>query len=101
MTHTHAHTHRDDQWEVDEYEVSLVMSSYLVAFAITKFSNITARSAKYDVLVQVVARPDAIANGDGAHALKEAATIVDFFSDYFNQTYPLKHTSKKNIALFF
>lgn len=78
---------------MDEYEDSLVMSTYLVAFAITKFSMISTRSAKYDVLVQVVARPNAIDNGDGGHALKEAAAIVDFFSDYFNQTYPLKHTS--------
>ena len=69
------------------------MSTYLVAFVVSKFEKINGTTPK-GVLVEVAARPEAILNGEGDYALKEAMTIIDFFADYFNVSYPLKKSSK-------
>ena len=69
------------------------MSTYLVAFVISNFDTIKNESAT-NVTVEVSARPDPIANGGGDFALNEAIKIIDFFSDYFNLSYPLPKLSK-------
>ena len=92
--------YRDSNWMVDSFEESEIMSTYLVAFAVTQFEKIETRSPKYNVFVQVYARPDAIKNNEGDHALKEAAKIIDYFSDYFNTTYPLKQSSNIYLLLY-
>ena len=50
-------------------------------------------SPKYQIEIEVYARPEAIDNGEGEYALNEAAEIIDFFSDYFNTSYPLAQSS--------
>jgi aminopeptidase N len=69
------------------------MSSYLVAFVVSNFKKITKISSKL-VEVNVLARSNAIENGDGDFALNVAANLIDFFANYFNVSYPLKKSSK-------
>ena len=68
------------------------MSTYLVAFVVSKFEKINGTTPK-GVIVEVAARPDAIRNGEGDYALGEAMKIIDFYADYFNISYPLKKSS--------
>lgn len=79
----------------DEFDESVSMSTYLMAYAITDFKNISMLSTKGKI-IEVAARPNAIDDNDGEFALKQAADIIDFFSDYFNVEYPLDKSSKKN-----
>ena len=83
---------RDPDWEIDFYEKTLPMSTYLVAFVISNFKVIRTTTSK-GVDVEVAGRPDAIDEGHGDYALDEATKIIDFFVDYFNVTYPMPKSS--------
>ncbi len=50
-------------------------------------------SSKYNIQVEVVARPDAIDNGDGKYALDVAIRMIEFFTEYFNVSYPMTKSS--------
>lgn len=80
----------DPEWSVDKFEVSVKMSTYLVAYIVSNFKKISMKSPKYGVEIEVAGRPEAIDNGEGDFALKEAAEIIDYYSDYFNISYPLQ-----------
>ena len=69
------------------------MSTYLVAYAVSNFDMIKTKSPKYGIDIEVAARPEAIKNGEGEFGMMEAATILDFFSDYFNVKYPMTKSS--------
>ena len=79
---------------MDVFEKTLPMSTYLVAFAVTNFESINQTSEKYNIQIEVVARPEAIMNGEGDYGLSEAAKIIDYFVDYFNISYPLAKSGK-------
>lgn len=68
------------------------MSTYLVAFVISDFTNINDMTIK-GTYVEISARPEAIKNKEADYALVETKTILDFFSEYFNVPYPLKKMS--------
>ena len=68
------------------------MSTYLVAFVISDFTNINDATGK-GTDVEISARPEAIKNKEADYALVETKTILDFFSEYFNVPYPLKKMS--------
>ena len=87
----------DANWQVDYFNTTVDMSTYLVAFVISDFKLINDISPKSGVLVEVAARPEAIDNGDGDYALGEAMEIIDFFADYFDVPYPLKKSSNNLI----
>lgn len=72
------------------------MSTYLVAFVVSNYKTISATS-KGGVLVEVAGRPEAIDAGDGQFALEEALTYIDFLTEYFNVSFPLKKLSKPKI----
>ena len=69
------------------------MSSYLVAFVVSNFKSITKNSSKYNILMEVVARPDAIDRGEGDFALKEGGLIIDYFAELLDIKYPIKKMS--------
>ncbi|CAG5120980.1 unnamed protein product, partial [Candidula unifasciata] len=71
---------------VDEYEETVRMSTYLVAYVISDFKNISATS-KDGVEVRVFASEDKIHMGQVA--LKAAVTILDYYSSFFGTPYPL------------
>ena len=84
----------DPDWMVDEFEETVKMSTYLVAFVVSNFDKISMDSPVNKVLIEVAGRPEAIAKGEGDFALNEAAEIIDFFSSYFGIKYPLSKSSK-------
>lgn len=87
-------TYKDDtQWEIDYFNRTVPMSTYLVAYVIAEFDVISTITGK-NVSVEVAARPEAINNGEGNFGLEEAAKIIDFFVDYFDVPYPLPKSSK-------
>lgn len=86
---------QDKDWIVDRFEKSVKMSTYLVAFVVSNLEKITQQSPRFNVTIEVYARPEAIQANEGDFGLKEAAEIIDYFSEYFNVPYPLKKSSKK------
>ena len=83
-------------WKIDTFEQTVQMSTYLVAFVVSNFEKITKNSTK-SIEVSVLARKDAIDAKDGDFALDESIKNLDFFADYFNISYPLQKSSKKNM----
>lgn len=84
---------RDADWEVDYYNETVPMSTYLVAFVVSDFAVVSNRTNK-GIIVEVAGRPQAIENGDGEYALTEACKIIDYFVDYYNVSYALPKSSK-------
>ena len=69
------------------------MSTYLVAYVISDFKKISKKSAKYQIEVEIAARPEAIDNNEGDYALEVTAKVLDYFTDYFGVAYPLRKSS--------
>jgi adipocyte-derived leucine aminopeptidase len=86
---------QNSDWQKDIYEVSVPMSTYLIAYVISNFDSINKTSPNKTVLIEVAARPEAIKGGEGDFALEEAMIIIDFFADYFGIDYPLPKLSKR------
>lgn len=87
----------DPDWMVDEFEETVIMSTYLVAFVISNFEKISKYSPVNNVLIEVAGRPEAISSNEGEFALNEAAEIIDFFSSYFGIKYPLTKSSNLRV----
>lgn len=75
----------DDLLE-DHFDVSVKMSTYLVAFVVCDFKYVTAATSS-GVQVSIYAAPEKI---DQTHyALEVAVKMLDFYDEYFNIKYPL------------
>lgn len=70
----------------DHFDVTVKMSTYLVAFIISDFKSVS-RMTKSGVKVSVYAVPDKINQAD--YALDAAVTLLEFYEDYFSIPYPL------------
>lgn len=68
-------------YSYDEFQESLPMSTYLVAFVVSDFKNLT------DGNFSVWARPSALESA--RYALEVGPKILRFFESYFNISYPL------------
>ena len=84
---------KSNGWELDTFENSVPMSSYLVAFVVSDFESIRKNSSKYNIKVEVYAKAESINKGHCDFALDEASRILDFYTDYFNVKYPLVKSS--------
>ena len=93
LCHFFSSPQRDGQFEVDVYEPTVPMSTYLVAFVVSDFKCASRMTSK-NILVEICARRNAIEKNLGEYALGETATIIDFFVDYFNVSYPLSKSSE-------
>jgi aminopeptidase N len=71
----------------DEFEESVQMSTYLVAFVVCDFVVVSKISEK-SVNVSVIAAKDKIEQAD--FALNAATKIMDFYDDFFGVPYPLE-----------
>ncbi|XP_055968368.1 endoplasmic reticulum aminopeptidase 1 [Sorex fumeus] len=70
----------------DHFDVTVKMSTYLVAFIISDFKSVS-KMTKSGVKVSIYAVPEKI---DQAHyALDAAVTLLEFYEDYFSIPYPL------------
>uniref|UniRef100_H0VNK8 Aminopeptidase n=2 Tax=Cavia porcellus TaxID=10141 RepID=H0VNK8_CAVPO len=70
----------------DQFDVTVKMSTYLVAFIISDFESVS-KMTKNGVKVSVYAVPDKI--NQAAYALDAAVTLLEFYEDYFSIPYPL------------
>ena len=71
----------------DEFEESVEMSTYLVAFVVCDFDVVSKISGK-NVNVSVIAAKDKIQQAD--FALQAATNLMDFYDDFFGVAYPLE-----------
>ncbi|XP_076995203.1 endoplasmic reticulum aminopeptidase 1 [Tamandua tetradactyla] len=70
----------------DHFDVTVKMSTYLVAFIISDFESVS-KMTKSGVKVSVYAEPNKINQAD--YALNAAVTLLEFYEDYFSIPYPL------------
>ncbi|XP_016046703.2 endoplasmic reticulum aminopeptidase 1 [Erinaceus europaeus] len=70
----------------DHFDVTVKMSTYLVAFIISDFKSVS-KMTKNGVKVSIYAVPDKINQAD--YALDAAVTLLEFYEDYFSIPYPL------------
>ncbi|XP_004678178.1 PREDICTED: endoplasmic reticulum aminopeptidase 1 [Condylura cristata] len=70
----------------DHFDVTVKMSTYLVAFIISDFKSVS-KMTKRGVKVSIYAVPEKITQAD--YALDAAVTLLEFYEDYFSIPYPL------------
>ncbi|KAK1893011.1 Endoplasmic reticulum aminopeptidase 2 [Dissostichus eleginoides] len=70
----------------DQFDVSVKMSTYLVAFVICDFKSVTATTSS-GVQVSIYASPEKWQQT--SYALEVAVKMLDFYDEYFNIHYPL------------
>ncbi|CAH8450017.1 unnamed protein product [Schistosoma bovis] len=75
-----------DDWHVDRYNTSVKMSTYLLAFVVSQFSNIQ-RTDNRGRNFTVWARPDKIRSAE--YALDIGIKLLGYFEDYFGIPYSL------------
>ncbi|CAH8450688.1 unnamed protein product [Schistosoma bovis] len=75
-----------DDWRVDRYDTSVKMSTYLLAFVVSQFSNIQ-RTDNRGRNFTVWARPDKIRSAE--YALDIGIKLLGYFEDYFGIPYSL------------
>uniref|UniRef100_A0A671KCQ7 Aminopeptidase n=1 Tax=Sinocyclocheilus anshuiensis TaxID=1608454 RepID=A0A671KCQ7_9TELE len=70
----------------DQFDVSVKMSTYLVAFIVSDFLSIS-KTSLHGVQISVYAVPEKIDQAE--FALDAAVKLLDFYDDYFDIPYPL------------
>lgn len=70
----------------DQFDTSVKMSTYLVAFIVSDFLSVT-KTTQHGVKISVYAVPEKI--DQTAFALDAAVKLLDFYDDYFDIPYPL------------
>nr|KAG5707291.1 hypothetical protein BaRGS_000065 [Batillaria attramentaria] len=76
----------EDDLEKDEFRTSVKMSTYLVAFVICDFKNVSSHT-KQNTLVRVFAPEEQIQQA--TYALDVAVKVLDYYNDFFGVPYPL------------
>lgn len=72
---------------LDEFEDSVPMSTYLVAYMVSDFAYIESNDEKDDVKFRIIARKDAV---DQTELAKNAGPLVlKYYEDYFDEKFPL------------
>ncbi|XP_026540484.1 aminopeptidase N isoform X1 [Notechis scutatus] len=75
-------------WTRTEFETTLRMSTYLLAFIVSEFENVSA--IQNNTLIQIWGRPTSIREGQGDYALNVSWPILNFFEREYNVPYPLE-----------
>ncbi|XP_022827407.1 aminopeptidase N-like [Spodoptera litura] len=71
----------------DSYEKSVAMSTYLLAFVVSKFSFVQSPPELSDTKFKIWARPDAL--DQTAYASTTGPKALSYFEQWFNLSYPL------------
>ncbi|XP_069909348.1 aminopeptidase N isoform X1 [Oryctolagus cuniculus] len=83
----------DPNWTVTEFHTTPKMSTYLLAYIVSEFTNIEAQSPN-NVQIRIWARPSAISEGHGQYALNVTGPILNFFANHYNTPYPLEKSDQ-------
>uniref|UniRef100_A0A8C6XE13 Aminopeptidase n=1 Tax=Naja naja TaxID=35670 RepID=A0A8C6XE13_NAJNA len=76
-----------NEWLIeDQFDISVKMSTYLVAFIISDFESVTKKTLR-GIKVSVYAAPHKIKHAE--YALDAAVKLLDFYEGYFGIAYPL------------
>ncbi|NXG48648.1 ERAP1 aminopeptidase, partial [Psilopogon haemacephalus] len=70
----------------DQFDTTVRMSTYLVAFIVSDFKSISKMSSR-GVKMSVYTVPEKISQAE--YALEAAVKLLDFYEDYFSIAYPL------------
>ncbi|XP_062874242.1 endoplasmic reticulum aminopeptidase 1b [Trichomycterus rosablanca] len=70
----------------DQFDVTVKMSTYLVAFIVSDFLSIS-KNTEHGVKITVYSIPEKINQAE--FALEAAVRLLDFYDDYFDIPYPL------------
>ena len=71
----------------DQYEISLQMSTYLLAFVISDFEFITGVHTGNNVTFRIWSRSEAL--NQTQYAAEIGPKILQYYEDYFNVAFPL------------
>ena len=71
----------------DQYEISLKMSTYLLAFVISDFEFITGVHTGNNVTFRIWSRSEAL--NQTKYAAEIGPKILQYYEDYFNVAFPL------------
>ncbi|XP_016140388.1 aminopeptidase N-like [Sinocyclocheilus grahami] len=84
----------DDQEVLQtRFEPTEKMSTYLLAFVISEFTNLRSPS-EANVLIRIWGRREAIESGQGDYALSVTFPILKYLENYYNTTYPLSKSDQ-------
>uniref|UniRef100_U3FZS8 Aminopeptidase n=4 Tax=Micrurus TaxID=8634 RepID=U3FZS8_MICFL len=75
-------------WLRTEFEPTLKMSTYLLAFIVSEFENVS--TIQNNTLIQIWGRPKSIREGQGDYALNVSWPILNFFEREYKVPYPLE-----------
>ncbi|NXP68952.1 AMPN Aminopeptidase, partial [Chloropsis cyanopogon] len=87
-----------ETWNVTEFDTTPRMSTYLLAFIVSQFSD-TGRMSE-NILIRIWGRPKAIAEGQGNYALNVTGPILRFFEEHYNTSYPLPKSDQVGLPDF-
>ncbi|XP_061855431.1 aminopeptidase N [Colius striatus] len=87
-----------EAWKVTQFETTPKMSTYLLAFIVSQFSQVN--ETANNVLIRIWGRPEAISEGQGDYALQVTGPILNFFENHYNTPYPLKKSDQVGLPDF-
>ena len=76
-----------DEYVWDVYQKSVKMSTYLVAFVVSKFSYVEAEKRSNNVRFRIWSQPSTL--DQTAYAKEMGPKMLEFFENYFNVPFPL------------
>ena len=90
----------DYDWVQTDFQETVEMSSYLVAFLVSDFrciKSIAHPTYSKNINVSVCARPNAI--DQLSYALDVAVKVIEYFESYYNVEYPLPKSGKEEVKI--
>ncbi|RXN30301.1 aminopeptidase N-like protein [Labeo rohita] len=75
------------------FEPTEKMSTYLLAFVVSEFTNIRS-PPEANVLIRIWGRREAIESGQGDYALNVTLPVLKYLENYYNTTYPLSKSDQ-------
>lgn len=83
---------KDSKWDIDHYELSEVMPTYLISIVVSDLPTIIINSSKLNSTIQITYNN--LSSQQIKFALSKIDQIIGFISGLFNSTYPYYITRK-------
>ncbi|XP_066184231.1 aminopeptidase N [Sylvia atricapilla] len=87
-----------ESWNVTHFDTTPRMSTYLLAFIVSQFTNV--QNTSHTPLIRIWGRPKAIEEGQGEYALNVTGPILSFFEEHYNTPYPLPKSDQVGLPDF-